>query len=257
MANLKHQSDDQLMEDYESAYGKEQRRIGHELESRGYNENHSSGTWTYSGGIEEGISIVFLAILIAIILMFIGSPYIIGHLLLDDIPNLIMKEARPYFPLNSPFDYQELEVKAALSILSLLLICLIMNFVLVLWIPFRKKIHFSYFLKFFYLFFLFSSVYFGYIESKTNPVSTNFIICYVITFALALLLLFKTNKNWKNGLCLAILSSIGFILAGNSLISPFWFLNMAAVSIIFAPGKFFEKPKAKKKIKENNSMRAS
>lgn len=62
---------------------------------------------------------------------------------------------------------------------------------------------------------------------------------YFITFAAALWPIKKLKKNVLVGIYIMIVSCVGFIIAGNSLISPFFTLCLSGAMITLNKGHFW------------------
>ncbi|PGK52223.1 hypothetical protein CN918_31015 [Priestia megaterium] len=148
-------------------------------------------------------------------------------------------EQRPYYPLETPYSSEVLQTKVL--VIKIVLewgVCIFALFAFMSCATLRK-LPIRYISVPCSTLVGLSSFYLMFEEFQQGEATVLAAIMYVLTFAVCLLPMKQLKKNVLIGIYIMIVSCAGFIIAGNSLISPFFTLCLSGAILTFNRGNFW------------------
>jgi hypothetical protein len=253
--------DSELIEKHRFSYGNQKIQIESELERRNYvNEN---GTWFKKEDEDDyqensGLPVFksFLAILVVGLIVVVyfgfvsGIPEFLGKSIMGFYNSIL--DVRAYLPSNQAYSLSTIKGKLFLALVLFGIACFIWMALGLIKILTFKKLKISVVSVPLSILYGLSSLFSLYAEyKKRTDVSFKMIVVYLIAFFIAAAILKKVKKFWISGSLISIISTLGFVLGGNGLLSPFILLMLSGFQLIFSKGSFKSKVS---KIVTNSSM---
>ncbi|MBX9988117.1 hypothetical protein [Priestia aryabhattai] len=151
----------------------------------------------------------------------------------------ILLGLRPSFPLGESYSTEVIKAKLLLPFCLLSVGGLVFLMFGLLSICTLNFIRMRYMTVPLATFVLLASFYMMYLEYPLGDAGVFSIFTFVVTFFVCVFPLKRLKKNWKVGLYIMIMSSLGFLLMGNNLLAPYVCLTSGGAILLFTPGYFW------------------
>jgi len=221
-------------------------------ESDGYSSDSGSSG---SGGFLFGFNPGFLVLLVIFGFMAVYAfgilPYAVVKMFFVKLYTELFPDLRQYYPLNDSYSKDMMLGKIKLTYGLIKPFTFFTSVFLTISLISFRAIKIRHLTRPVATFIALSSFYLMFQEYQKGEATVFSGIIYVLTFVICVLPIKKLKKNFLIGLYVSVISTLGFIVAGNSLLSPFLALNMSSIILIFSRGSYFfikEKTKATKTV---------
>lgn len=237
-------TDERLLYEYERANNLYERdKIESELDSRGYEFDGRASVIdknSYPNNSTSPVSVGgFLLVLYGGACLSVLFLLMVAVVFVIKLPGEFLSELRPYFPLNESFSLETLKTKIILA--GTLTPALATFPVVLIVFSLLTKRHFKvYYVSVpLYIFMSLGSFYDLYKEYPQGNATLTSAIIFCVTFIISVVPIGLLKRNWLIGLYTVIITTLGFIISGNSLITPYFVLLTGGFILIFSGGRFY------------------
>jgi len=240
---------------YRNGNRKETSKIEREFNYRGYQDNgfgqfkkSAESDDYYSDNASSNIPFLgfnpgFLVLLIflgLLIVIFLGiMPYSLFKMFIVKLYTDLFPELRPYYPLDNSYSKDIILGKIKFTYELIKPFTAFTSIFGMMSLVSLRAIKVRHLTRPVATFIALSSFYLMFQEFQKGDATILSGIIYVLTFIVSIYPINKLKKNFLIGLYVSIVSTMGFIVAGNSLLAPFVALNMSSIILAFSRGSYF------------------
>ncbi|PGK52224.1 hypothetical protein CN918_31020 [Priestia megaterium] len=229
-------------------------KVSNTLKRRGYfhhenEDEYDGGSGGYSSSSSSSGSFFIMPSFVGIglVFFFIAAAYQcfkylpIGMYTEAVLPfyHDILLDLRPSFPLGESYSQEVIKTKLLLPVylLGVAYTFLFMFGLLSLFTVHSVRVR--YMTVPFATFVLLFSFYMVYSEYSKGDAGIFSVFMFFVTFLVSLYPIKRLKKNWKMGLYIIIMSTLGFLIMGNDLLAPYLCLTTAGSILLFTRGYFW------------------